>query len=66
MNPGDREIIGLAVRRRTKLGHPDIQIKKEHYLIKLMLTIYNLFKHTYKSLYFKSNFKIKSKIKVKN
>ena len=28
LNPGDLLIIGLAVRRRTRLGHPDLQIKK--------------------------------------
>ena len=31
LNPGDLLIIGLAVRRRTRLGHPDIKIKKSHH-----------------------------------
>ena len=30
LNPGDLLIIGLAVRRRTRLGHPDIQMKKSY------------------------------------
>lgn len=29
MNPGDLLIIGLAVRRRTRLGHPDFKFKKK-------------------------------------
>ena len=28
LNPGGLLTIGLAVRRRTRLGHPDMQIKK--------------------------------------
>ena len=36
LNPGDLLIIGLAVRRRTRLGHPDIQMKK-----KLLNIVYN-------------------------
>ena len=28
LNPGDLLIIGLAVRRRTRLGHPDYKLKK--------------------------------------
>lgn len=30
LNPGGLLTIGLAVRRRTRLGHPDIQIKKSY------------------------------------
>ena len=37
MNPGDHMIIGLAVRRRTRLGHPDM-LKNSiiSYLLKLI------------------------------
>ena len=36
LNPGDLLIIGLAVRRRTRLGHPDLKLKK---VIKLVYKI---------------------------
>ena len=51
LNPGGLLTIGLAVRRRTRLGHPDIQIKKSYdknqVLIQLLLfynyLLYKLF-----------------------
>ena len=32
LNPGDHMIIGLAVRRRTRLGHPDNLRKQDNKL----------------------------------
>ena len=41
LNPGDLLIIGLAVRRRTRLGHPDYILKKviKNTCIKYNITI---------------------------